>query len=246
MPDSQLETVAFETALVTGGSRGLGAALAAELAARGTRVVLVARNQVEVAAVAASIRARGGDAHALVADVGDKHAVYPLAAAAADLVGPIALLVNNASALGPTPLKLLLDTDCEELERVLAVNVLGPFRLSKVLGGGMALRRSGTIVNVSSDAAVSAYPGWGAYSASKAALDQLGRVLAAELREQGVRVLGVDPGEMDTEMHRAALPAADPATLARPVDVARRLIELIGRRDLPSGARIELPTWRAA
>ncbi len=240
MSDTQSGLLEFKTALVTGGGRGLGAALGAELARRGTRVVLVARSEWELDGTLAAIRAAGGEAHALVADIGDKRAVYPLAGAAADLVGPLELLVNNASALGPTPLRLLFDTECEELERVLAVNLLGPFRLSRAVGGGMALRRFGTIVNVSSDAAVNAYSGWGAYSASKAALDQLGRVLAVELAEQGVRVLGVDPGEMDTQMHRDALPAADSATLARPSDVARRLVELIRRRDVPSGARVEL------
>jgi len=244
MTDSQSDPLAFKTALVTGGGRGLGAALGRELARRGTRVVLVARSESELATTVASIRAEGGEAHALAADIGDKRAVYPLAGAAADLVGPLELLVNNASALGPTPLRLLFDTDCEELERVLAVNLFGPFRLSKAVGGGMALRRHGTIVNVSSDAAVNAYSGWGAYAASKAALDQLGRVLAVELAGQGVRVLGVDPGEMNTQMHRDALPEADPATLALPGDVARRLVELLGRRDVPSGSRIELSQWR--
>jgi NAD(P)-dependent dehydrogenase (short-subunit alcohol dehydrogenase family) len=233
-----------KTALITGASRGLGAALATNLASRGTRVVLVARGEDALDGVVASIRAAGGEAHALAADVADKRAVYPLAGAAADLVGPIELLVNNASALGPTPLRLLFDTDCEELERVVAVNLLGPFRLSKAVGGAMALRQSGTILNVSSDAAVTPYAGWGAYSASKAALDQLGRVLAVELSEHGVRVLSVDPGEMDTEMHRAALPGADPRTLAPPVEVARRLVEILRRRDTPSGARVELSQRR--
>jgi NAD(P)-dependent dehydrogenase (short-subunit alcohol dehydrogenase family) len=229
-----------KTALVTGASRGLGAALARALAARGTGVVLVARGEVELARVVASIRATGGEAHALVADVADKRAAYPLVGAAADLVGPIELLVNNASELGPTPLRLLLDTECEELERVLAVNVLGPFRLSKAVAGAMALRRAGTILNLSSDAAVNAYARWGAYSASKAALDQLGRVLAVELAEHGVRVLSVDPGEMDTAMHRAALPEADPRTLLDPALVAERILRLLGRDDLPAGARIEV------
>jgi NAD(P)-dependent dehydrogenase (short-subunit alcohol dehydrogenase family) len=234
-----------ETAVITGAGRGLGAALARELAGRGVKVVLVARREAELRAVASGIRAAGGEAHVLVADVGDKHAVYPLAAAAAELVGPIDLLVNNASELGPTPLRLLFDTDCETLERVLDVNVVGPFRLMKAFGGSMALRGRGTIVNVSSDAAVNAYAGWGAYSASKAALDQLGRVLAVELAEHGVRVLAVDPGEMDTAMHRAALPEADPATLAEPGAVARKLVALLAS-DAASGSRVELSAWRAA
>jgi NAD(P)-dependent dehydrogenase (short-subunit alcohol dehydrogenase family) len=228
------------TALITGASRGLGAALARALAGRGTRVVLVARGEAELARSVASIREAGGEAHALVADIADKRAVYPLAGAAADLVGPIELLVNNASELGPTPLRLLFDTECEELERVLAVNVVGPFRLSKAIGGAMALRRSGTILNLSSDAAVNAYARWGAYSSSKAALDQLGRVLAVELAEHGVRVLSVDPGEMNTAMHRAALPDADPRTLLDPAIVAERIVALLGRDDLPVGARVEL------
>jgi NAD(P)-dependent dehydrogenase (short-subunit alcohol dehydrogenase family) len=234
----------IETAVVTGASRGLGAALGRALARRGTRVVLVARGAAELAAVVASIRQEGGVAHALVADVGDKQAVYPLAASAAELVGPIALLVNNASELGPTPLRLLFDTDCETLERVLQVNVVGPFRLAKAFGGSMALRGRGTIINLSSDAAVEPYAGWGPYAASKAALDQLGRVLAVELREHGVRVLGVDPGEMDTAMHRAALPEAEPATLLAPQAVAERLVALIDGADVPSGTRLVLASWQ--
>jgi NAD(P)-dependent dehydrogenase (short-subunit alcohol dehydrogenase family) len=240
METTQNQTRPPRTAVVTGASRGLGAALSRALAARGTRVVLVARGEPELAAVTSSIRAAGGEAHALVADIGDKRATYPLAGAAADLVGPIELLVNNASELGPTPLRLLFDTECEDLERVLAVNVLGPFRLSKAVGGAMALRRSGTILNVSSDAAVNAYAGWGAYAASKAALDQLGRVLAVELAEHGVRVLGVDPGEMNTAMHRAALPDADPRTLADPARVAEHIVTLLERTDVSTGARVEI------
>src|SRR6202000_2901928 len=98
-----------------------------------------------------------------------KDDIYPLAGAASALVGPIELLIHNASELGPTPLRLLLDTDCEDLERVLAVNLLGRFRLRRVIGGCMALGERGTIVQVSSDAAVNAYAHWGAYSVSKAA-----------------------------------------------------------------------------
>jgi len=228
---------------VTGASRGLGAALGRALAAQGTRVVLVARGRAELEAVTTAIRTQGGEAHALVADVADKHAVHALAATASELVGPIELLVNNASELGPTPLRLLFDTDCETLERVLEVNVIGPFRLAKALGGAMALRGRGTIVNVSSDAAVEPYARWGAYAASKAALDQLGRVLAVELAEHGVRVLSVDPGEMDTAMHRAALPEADPATLLAPETVANRLVELLERGNVPSGSRVALSSW---
>lgn len=211
--------------LVTGASRGLGRALALELASRGARLALVARSEPGLDDVVAEVRARGGEAHAIPADMGDKEAIHRIAGTAAALVGPIDVLILNASTLGPVPLRLLLDTDCEDLERVLAVNLVGPFRLAKVLVGSMVLRGSGVVLAVSSDAAVGAYPRWGAYSASKSALDHLIRIFAAELEGTGVRLRSVDPGEMDTEMHAAAVPDADRTLLARPEDVARRIVE---------------------
>jgi NAD(P)-dependent dehydrogenase (short-subunit alcohol dehydrogenase family) len=219
--------------LVTGGSRGLGAALGRRLAAAGARVVLVARHREPLDEVVASIRAAGGEAHAIVADLADKQAIHAIAGQAAALVGPIDLLVNNASTLGPVPLRLLLDTDCEDLERALAVNLVGPFRLTKVVLGSMVLRGRGIIINVTSDAAVEPYARWGAYGASKAALEQLGRVWAAELEGTDVRILTVDPGEMNTLMHAQALPAADPTTLADPTQIALRLLSALGTA--PSG-----------
>ena len=214
-------------ALVTGGSRGLGAALGRGLAAEGARVVLVARHAEPLREVMAAIRADGGEAHAIVADVADKEAVHAIVGQAAALVGPIDLLVNNASTLGPVPLRLLLDTDCEDLERALAVNLVGPFRLIKAVAGSMALRGRGLVVNITSDAAVEPYPRWGAYGASKAALDHMGRIWAAELEDTGVRLLTVDPGEMNTRMHGEAMPEADPARLADPARVASRILALI-------------------
>src|SRR5688500_6537384 len=168
-------------ALVTGGSRGLGAALGAELARAGARVVLVARGAGELERAAAAIRRDGGQAYALPGDVGEKLDIPRLSGAAAALVRPIDLLVHNASTLGPTPLRPLLDTECEDLERVMQVNLLGPFRLTRALAGGMALRGGGLVVHVTSDAGSTAYPGWGAYGVSKAALDHLGRIWDAEL-----------------------------------------------------------------
>jgi NAD(P)-dependent dehydrogenase (short-subunit alcohol dehydrogenase family) len=233
--------------LVTGASRGLGEAHARAIAARGGRVVLVARHAPELEAVARDIRSQGGEAHPVVADVGDKGDVYPLAGTAAALVGPIDVLVHNASTLGATPLRLLLDTECEDLERVLQVNLVGPFRLTKVIAGSMALRGSGVVVHVTSDASIAAYPTWGAYSVSKAALDHLGRLLAAELGEVGVRVFSVDPGEMDTAMHREAMPDADPAALTAPAVVAERIVRMIeGAQGIPNGARLEAAAWKEA
>jgi NAD(P)-dependent dehydrogenase (short-subunit alcohol dehydrogenase family) len=227
-------------ALVTGGSQGLGRALGLALGRAGARVVLVARHAEPLAAVVAEIRAAGGEAHAIAADVADQEAAFKIAGQAAALVGPIDLLVNNASTLGPVPLRLLLDTDCEDLERALAVNLVGPFRLTKAIAGPMVLRGRGTIVNITSDAATEAYARWGAYGASKAALEQLARIWAAELGDTGVRVLTVDPGEMDTRMHADAIPDADRAQLGDPARVAARILALVRApvAGTPPGARI--------
>lgn len=233
--------------LVTGGSRGLGRALGRALAAAGSRVVLVAREAGPLHEVVTEIRTGGGDAHAIAADVAAKDAAHAIAGQAAALVGPLDLLVNNASTLGPVPLRLLLDTVCEDLERALAVNLVGPFRLTKALAGSMALRGHGVIVNISSDAAVEAYERWGAYGASKAALDHLGRIWAAELAGTGVRILTIDPGEMSTRMHAEAMPDADPAALADPAEVASAIVALIENESrAASGTRIAASTGQVS
>ncbi len=230
--------------LITGASRGLGRALALRLAAAGSRVVLVARRADPLEAVVAELQQAGLEAYGVPGDIGELDDAHRIAGQAAALVGPVDILVHNASTLGPTPLRLLLDTDCEDLTRVLETNLVGPFRLTKIVAGSMALRGTGVILHVSSDAAVSAYPNWGAYGISKAAQDQLSRILAAELAGTQVRVLAVDPGEMDTEMHRDALPDADRASLARAEDVAARLVAMIrDERDAPNGARLEVAAW---
>lgn len=230
--------------VVTGASRGLGRALAEALAARGAKVALVARQLGPLEDVVAGIRNRRGIAHAIAADLADKDAIHRIAGQAHGLIGEIGIAIHNASTLGPVPLRVLLDTECEELTEVLETNLVGPFRLTKVLAGAMALRGAGTILHVSSDAAVEPYPTWGAYGISKAAQDQLSRILAAELASTGVRVLAVDPGEMDTAMHAAAMPDADRRTLQRPADVATKLIQMIeDEARAPSGARLAVSAW---
>src|SRR5437588_12580965 len=230
--------------LITGASQGLGAALAESVARAGARIALVARGSEALEKTAARIRAAGGEAHALPADVADKRAVHGIAGAAAALVGPIEVLVHNASTLGPVPLRLLLDTECEDLEAVLQTNLVGPFRLTKIVAGAMALRGAGVIAHISSDAAVEPYPRWGAYGVSKAAQDHLSRILAAELDGTGVRVLAVDPGEMDTVMHADAVPDADRAALQRPAGVAARIVAMIeDDARAASGARLVASSW---
>ena len=209
--------------LITGASRGLGRALCLRLASLGARIGMVARGEEDLKKVEEEIRASGGHAFAIAADVSDKNAIHPIAGIAAELLGPVDILINNASSLGPTPLRSLLDTECEDFEGVLQTNLLGPFRLTRALLGSMILRGGGVVVNISSDAASSAYPNWGIYSASKAALAHLTRVWAEELAATPVKFLSLDPGEMDTRMHADAIPDADPATLARPEEVADRI-----------------------
>ncbi len=223
--------------LITGASRGLGRALALELAGKGARVVLVARGGGALREVEQEIRKRGGQAFTIEADVADKNRVYEIAALAQQYAGPISAVVHAASSLGPVPLRALADTDCEDLEAVLAANLVGPFRLTKALLGSMQLRGDGIVMSISSDAAVEAYPTWGAYSVSKIALDHLMRVWSAE--SPAVQFLSLDPGEMDTQMHADAIPDADRSTLQRPEDVARKVVRVLeSASNWKSGARI--------
>jgi NAD(P)-dependent dehydrogenase (short-subunit alcohol dehydrogenase family) len=219
------------TAIITGASRGLGLGIAHSLAVdHAVRVAMVARDSDALEAAVAQVRAAGGQAEAIVADVADKLAIHRIAGIAAATLGDIDVLVNNASTLGPTPLRPLLDSECEDFGAVLETNLLAPFRLSKVVLGSMVLRGRGVVVNISSDAALEPYPDWGLYGSSKAALHHLTRIWAAELAGTGVRVLSVDPGEMDTQMHAAALPDADRSKLADPNVVGRMIAAMIVER----------------
>jgi NAD(P)-dependent dehydrogenase (short-subunit alcohol dehydrogenase family) len=209
---------------VTGGTSGLGLALVRLLTARGARVAFVARTAANVERIATESGAYG-----IVGDVGRKEDIHPIALQVLSHLGGLDALINNASSLGPVPLALLADTECEELEEALAVNLLGAFRLTKALFGALAASardgRGGLAINISSDAAVTAYPGWGAYGASKAALRHMTAIWSKEERDDGVRFLSIDPGDMDTPLHALALPESDPSTLKRPEDAAAEIAE---------------------
>jgi NAD(P)-dependent dehydrogenase (short-subunit alcohol dehydrogenase family) len=213
--------------VVTGGTSGLGRALVHLLHQHGAHVAFIARHGDRVEQVA---RAHPGT-HGIVGDVAVKDDIYPMALQILGELGGVDVLVNNASDLGPTPLALLGDTACEDLERALATNVLGPFRLTKALLGALAASarngRGAVVLNVSSDAAVNAYPTWGAYGATKAALRHMTHVWDAEISEQGVHFLSIDPGDMDTPMHALAVPDADRSTLKQPEVAARELLDAI-------------------
>jgi NAD(P)-dependent dehydrogenase (short-subunit alcohol dehydrogenase family) len=212
---------------ITGGTSGLGLALVRELLDRGAKVAFVARRRDRVEDV---VRQRP-EAHGIVGDVSRKEEIHPIAMQIVGALGGLDVLINNASDLGPIPLKLLADTECEDLGRALATNVLGPFRLTKALLGSLAASaregRRAVVVNVSSDAAMNAYPRWGAYGASKSALLHLSRIWDEELSQEGVRILSPDPGDMDTPLHAAAVPDADPSSLKQPELAARELADAI-------------------
>jgi NAD(P)-dependent dehydrogenase (short-subunit alcohol dehydrogenase family) len=208
------------TAIVTGASRGLGLALARALAERGWGLVIDARDRAPLDEVATEL-ARSTDVVALAGDVADPLHREALAAAAGD----VELLVNNASVLGPSPQPALADYPLDVLERVYRVNVLAPLAL-------VQLTRAPRVINVSSDAGVEAYEGWGGYGSSKAALDHLTAILAAEHPDR--RFYAVDPGDMNTRLHQEAFPGEDISDRPPPEDSVPGLLALI-EGDHPSG-----------
>jgi NAD(P)-dependent dehydrogenase (short-subunit alcohol dehydrogenase family) len=213
-------------ALITGASRGLGRAAAHALARRGWSLIVDARRADDLADAMRGL----ADVVALPGDVTDPGHRAGLAAAVGS-AGGLDVLVNNASRLGPSPQPLLRDYPLDELGRVYESNVVAPLALVQLLTAPLAAA-AGTIVNVSSDAAVEAYPGWGGYGSSKAALDQLTAVLAAE--EPSLRCYAFDPGDMRTDMHQQAFPGEDISDRPEPETVVPALLRLIDERP-PSG-----------
>lgn len=216
-------------AVVTGASRGLGAALTAELVHRGWHVVVDARDATRLASAVAALP-NGAAVTALPGDVTDDAHRQAVARAVEDL-GGLDLLVSNAGVLGPSPLPPLSEHPLPELLEVFEVNALAPIALLQLLLPSLRSRR-GRVVHLSSDAAVEAYEGWGAYGAAKAALDHASRVLALE--EPDLRVYSFDPGDMDTGLRRSADPGEDLGDLPDPATVVPSLLRLVDQ-DLPSG-----------
>ncbi len=233
-------------AVVTGGSRGLGFALAESLVADGWRVAVDGRDPAVLEDAVRALRdvAVGAGCDAVKAvvgitgDVADPvHRAALLAAASA--LGPVTLLVNNASVLGPSPLPSLADYPLDALADVFAVNVTAPLALIQAVLGDLR-RTGGAIINVTSDAAIEGYPGWGGYGSSKAALEQLSRVLAAE--EPDVRVYWSDPGDMRTAMHQEAFPGEDISDRPEPASVVPALRRLL--RQAPPSGRYRAADWQ--
>ena len=240
------------TALITGASRGLGRALAAGLAREGFDLIIDARDRAALDAAAGALRAAGPAAQrpgssaaqrpgssaaqrpgsravtSIPGDVTDPAHRAALVAAAGDRLD---LLVNNAGTLGASPLPALADYPADELRAAFEANVIAPIALTQL---ALPLLRAsgGAVLNITSDAAVEAYAGWGGYGAAKAALEQASNVLAAE--ELGVRVWWADPGDLRTDMHQLAFPGEDISDRPEPASVVPAFVRLVSER-LPSG-----------
>jgi len=200
--------------LITGASKGLGLALARQFARRGNRLVINARN-IEALEKAREELARQTEVLAVGGDVSES--AEEIAARAIERFGRVDILINNASEPGPSPMPQLLDHGWQSLERIFRVNVIAPIHLTQLL-------RPHTVVNITSDAAKNAYPHWGGYGSSKAALEHASRILAAEAGDR-MRVLVIDPGDMNTEMHALAEPGIDLSQLPSPDEAAPKIVE---------------------
>jgi NAD(P)-dependent dehydrogenase (short-subunit alcohol dehydrogenase family) len=218
-----------KTILITGASRGLGRQLAIAFAREGAAgVALVARSNEALQEVRERMREVSPPTRALViaADLSREEEIErTVATALSEFQGRLDVLVNNASALGPTPLPYLLDYPLEDFRSVLHTNLIAPFLLIKKVLPAM-IEQGGSIINVTSDAGVVGYPGWGAYGISKFGIEGMSQTWAAELEGSPVLVNWVDPGSMNTEMHRAAEPEEDPTEWADPSEVTEVFVYL--------------------
>ena len=230
--------------LITGASQGLGAELARLYAHRAAALVLVARTP-EPLLVLQTELAPHLEVLAFPGSVDDDEHVHRVVAAAEAHFGRIDILINNASTLGGSPMPWLEKLGPTAFGTLMDVNVRAPLHIAQHILPGMRARREGKIVNITSDAAVQAYAGWGGYGASKAALEHLSRVLAEELAGSGIGVAVIDPGNMNTQMHRDAEPGEDLSSLPRARSVAPAVLELINAA--PAGyARYEAQALVAA
>ncbi len=231
IPVSPIVEYLMPLAVVTGASRGLGRALTLALAERGWSLVVDGRDPSTLAVASDALHAAGAPAvHAVPGDVADP-AHRDRLVTTAQSAGDVDVLVNNASHLGPSPQPALADYPLAELQRVYAVNTLAPLAITQALLPQL-LAAGGRVVNVTSDAAVEAYPGWGGYGSAKAALEQITAIMAAE--QPTLRVYAFDPGDMRTQMHQDAYPGEDISDRPEPGTVVPALLRVV-EGDLPSG-----------
>jgi NAD(P)-dependent dehydrogenase (short-subunit alcohol dehydrogenase family) len=229
-------------ALVTGASRGIGRALALELAREGAHVVALARTQGALEELDDEIRALGAEATLVPCDITDFNALDRLGAALFERWGHLDVFVGNAGVLGP--LSPLAHVDVKDWTRIMAVNVTANWRLIRSLDPLLRAAGAGRVAFVTSGAAHKATPFWGAYAASKAALESLARTYAAEAKGDGVGVMIVNPGRMRTRMRAQAMPGEDPMTLPTPEEFAKKCLPLLAPAWRESGRLYDFPTDR--
>ncbi len=211
--------------MITGASRGLGRALALAFAKEGARLSICARSEEGLLKVKQEAEAKGAEVLAITADVSNARDVERFVATTENAYGRIDVLINNASILGPSPMPMLLDYPEEDFSEVLRINAVSTFLVTRRVIPGMLERNEGSIINLTSEAGNTGYAGWGAYGISKFAVEGLTETWADELSHTNVRVNMVDPGEMDTDMHRLAVPDCD-YPLAKPEDVVDIFLHL--------------------
>jgi NAD(P)-dependent dehydrogenase (short-subunit alcohol dehydrogenase family) len=236
--------------LITGASQGLGRQLALDFARQGAAALaLVARHREQLNRVRRELQTAAPATRVLVirADVSKPRDIERIIATTlSDFGGRVDVLVNNASTIGPSPMPYLLDYPLEDFKNVIDTNLVGPFLLIKNALPAM-IEHGGSILNVTSDAGVVGYPGWGAYGISKFGLEGMSQTWASELAESGVRVNWIDPGNMNTAMHRAAEPEEDPAQWIDPAQVTEVFLFLASDESKQvTGKRFQAQgDWRA-
>jgi NAD(P)-dependent dehydrogenase (short-subunit alcohol dehydrogenase family) len=232
-----------KTALVTGGSRGIGKAVAAAYAREGARVFICARNRAEIEHTVEEIRKNGGEIHGAAGDVGRPEDARRIVGAALELFSSVEVLVNNASLLGPRA--TIAEYPFSAWQEVLGVNVNGLFLMTQEALKVMIPRRQGSIINVTSGVGRIGRARWGAYSASKFALEGFTQVLAEELMGSGITVNSINPGATRTAMRRAAYPDEDPLTLPRPEEITEAFLYLASDDSLGvTGKSLNAQEWR--
>ncbi|KZZ83010.1 SDR family NAD(P)-dependent oxidoreductase [Bacillus sp. SJS] len=231
-----------KTVMITGGSKGLGRALALTFAKKGARIAVCARGKHELNLLEREIIELGGEVLAVQANISIAEEADRFVSLAEEAYGYIDVLINNASIFGPGPLQLADYTE-NAFKEVLEVNILNPFLMTKRVLSGMLIRQQGSIINLTSEAGKTGFAEWGAYGISKFAVEGMTQTWADELKDTGVRMNMVDPGEMDTEMHRTAVPDCD-YDLANPLDHLDIFLYLASNQSaLINGQRFEAQSF---